>query len=316
MILIHLCWVFELRLNTGEIKIMRFLSAGHALKTFEAAARHLSFKQAADELNVSATAVSHQIKSLESQLDCPLFIRKTREVSLTLQGHELFTVLRKSFDDIDDVIRRVKSSRGRDVVTLGLGPIIGTRWLAPRLGDFWQRHPDIDLRLHHTAFPMQHSAGIFDLAIAWGKGQWAGLESRLFINIEMTPVISPDLAMPNFSTDLTQYPLIHERDRQGWMQWFEESGLDDQHAQTGPIIDDANLVLQTALNGQGIVLGILPFISDDLSTGRLRQPFARTIRPANAYYLIHQPDCLQKAPIRVVYEWLVKQISEDPSKNN
>ncbi|MFT5506164.1 MAG: LysR family glycine cleavage system transcriptional activator [Gammaproteobacteria bacterium] len=202
------------------------------------------------------------------------------------------------------------------MVTLGLGPIIGTRWLAPRLGDFWQRHPNIDLRLHHTAFPMQHSAEIFDLAIAWGNGNWAGLTSRLFISIEMTPVISPELVRPQTPADLTRYPLIHERDRLGWQQWFRESDLDDQHAQSGPIIDDANLVIQTVLSGQGIALGILPFVAEDLDSGRLIQPFEQTIRPENAYYLIHQPNNLHKPAIQVVYDWLLAQINQDAPSGN
>lgn len=96
----------------------------------------MSFKLAAEELNVTATAISHQVKSLESQLDCRLFERRTRQVQLTRQGHELFTTLRRCFDDIDDSVQRIQSQRGREVVTLGLGPIIGARWLAPRLGDF------------------------------------------------------------------------------------------------------------------------------------------------------------------------------------
>ena len=158
-----------------------------ALRSFEAAARHLSFKRAAEELYVTPTAISHQVKSLETRLDCRLFERRARQVELTRQGQELYLTLRQAFSDIDACIERIQSTGARDVVTLGLGPIIGTRWLAPRLGDFWRQHDDIDLRLHHTAFPLKHSSDQFDLAIAWGDGRWPGFEVTPFVDIEVTP---------------------------------------------------------------------------------------------------------------------------------
>lgn len=150
---------------------MRKIKSTQSLRNFEAAARHLSFKSAANELCVTPTAVSHHIKKLEEQLDCFLFERKTRQIILTAQGQDLFNVLYKSFNEVDEAIEKIKSHRGRDVVTLGLGSIIGTHWLAPRLGDFWSRHPDIDLRLHHTSLPWHQDTDHFDLAIAWGDGK-------------------------------------------------------------------------------------------------------------------------------------------------
>ena len=161
-----------------------------SLRSFEAAARHLSFKRAAEELYVTPTAISHQVKALETQLGCRLFERRTRQVDLTRQGQELYTTLRRAFSDIDSCLERVRSMGAREVVTLGLGPIVGTRWLAPRLGEFWERHGDIDLRLHHTAFPLKYNSDQFDLAIAWGDGHWPALEVAPFINIEVTPVIT------------------------------------------------------------------------------------------------------------------------------
>jgi len=279
-----------------------------SLKAFEAAARNMSFKLAADELHVTATAISHQVKSLEQQLDCRLFIRRTRQVQLTDEGQELFTALKRAFDEVDEVARRVKSRRSRDVVTLGLGPIIGTRWLAPRLGDFWNQHRDIDLRLHHTNFPMQHSSDQFDLAIAWGDGHWPGMEAIPFINIEVTPVLAPTLKQPVSAQDLLAYPLIHERDRQGWQQWLRAAGVERVDDDIGTVVDDANLVLQTALDGQGVALGILPFIESDLANGHLLRPFELAIDPGKAYYLIHRKSSLDKGAVNSVKNWLLAQI--------
>ena len=280
-----------------------------SLKSFESAARNMSFKLAAEELHVTPTAISHQVKSLEQQLDCRLFVRKTRQVQLTAEGQELFATLKKAFDEIDDTASRVKSRRARDVVTLGLGPIIGTRWLAPRLGDFWSRHRDIDLRLHHSAFPMRESIDHFDLAIAWGDGHWPGMQVTPFISIRVTPVLAPGTPIPAQASELLDYALIHERDRQGWRQWFHSAGVEQTDDGIGTVIDDANLVLQTALDGQGVALGILPFVEEELQAGRLLRPFDLAIDPGQAYYLIHRKNSRDKASVNVVRDWLLGQIA-------
>jgi LysR family glycine cleavage system transcriptional activator len=281
-----------------------------SLKSFESAARNMSFKLAAEELHVTPTAVSHQVKSLELQLDCRLFVRKTRQVQLTTEGQELFVTLKKAFDDIDDTASRVKSRRSRDVVTLGLGPIIGTRWLAPRLGDFWSRHRDIDLRLHHSAFPMRDRVDHFDLAIAWGDGHWPGMQVTPFISIQVTPVLAMGARLPEQASDLLDHALIHERDRRGWRQWFHAAGVDQADDSLGTVIDDANLVLQTALDGQGVALGILPFVEEELNTGRLLRPFELAIDPGQAYYLIHRKSSLDKSSVNLVRDWLLGQIAD------
>jgi LysR family glycine cleavage system transcriptional activator len=268
----------------------------------------MSFKLASDELHVTATAISHQVKSLEQQLDCRLFIRRTRQVQLTDEGKDLFTTLKRAFDEVDEVARRIESRHSRDVVTLGLGPIIGTRWLAPRLGDFWSEHPDIDLRLHHTNFPMQQSSDQFDLAIAWGDGRWPGMEVIPFISIEVTPVMAPGMKQPEHPADLLTCPLIHERNRQGWRQWLRAADVAYSDDTIGTVIDDANLVLQATLDGQGVALGILPFIEADLTNGRLQRPFELAIDPGMAYYLIYRKNSLDKSAVNSVKNWLTDRI--------
>ncbi len=287
---------------------MRQIKSTQALKAFEAAARHMSFKRAAEEMFVTATAISHQIKTLEQQLNCSLFERQTRKVQLTQQGQLLFSTLRKAFDDIDEAVRQVESFSQRDVVTLGLGPIIGTRWLAPRLGDFWAKHENIDLRLHQTSFPMHQSLEHFDLAIAWGTGYWPDMEAELFIDIEFTPVLSPELEQPQNVPDLLQLPLIHQKDRKAWRQWFSRLGMDQDVQIEGTVIDDANLVLQAALSGQGVALGVLPFVEVDIAEGRLVRPFELSIKPEESYYLIYRKTALNKEPVKSVRDWLVGEV--------
>ena len=284
--------------------------ANQSLRSFEAAARHLSFKHAAEELYVTPTAISHQVKALESQLGCRLFERRARQVEFTRQGQALFLTLRRAFADIDACIERVRSMGSREVVTLGLGPIIGARWLAPRLGDFWKRHEDIDLRLHHTTFPLMHNVNQFDLAIAWGDGHWPSLEVEPFTRIEVTPVMAPQLPKPADAAALLGYPLVHQRDRQGWQQWLASAEVEMPEASFGTVVDDANLVLQTALNGQGVVLGVLPFVEEDIREGRLVRPFELAVDPGPAYYLIYQRQQLEKPAVRAVRDWLLAQLAE------
>lgn len=284
--------------------------ANQSLRSFEAAARHLSFKHAAEELYVTPTAISHQVKALESHLGCRLFERRARQVELTRQGQELYVTLRRAFADIDACIERIGSMGAREVVTLGLGPIIGTRWLAPRLGDFWERHDAIDLRLHHTSFPLMHNVNQFDLAIAWGDGHWPGLEVEPFTRIEVTPVMSPQLVLPANAGALLDYPLVHQRDRQGWQQWLAAAGVETPEAPYGTVVDDANLVLQTALNGQGVVLGVLPFVDEDIREGRLLRPFELAVDPGPAYYLIYHRQQLDKPAVRAVRDWLLARLAE------
>ena len=287
---------------------MRTIKSTQALKAFEAAARHMSFKRAAEEMFVTATAISHQIKTLEQQLNCSLFDRQTRQVQLTQQSQILFNTLRKAFDDIDESIRQVESFSQRDVVTLGLGPIIGTRSLAPRLGDFWSQHENIDLRLHQTSFPMHQSLEHFDLAIAWGTGYWPDMEAEPFIDIEFTPVLSPELEQPQNETDLLQLPLIHQKNRKAWRQWLSAAGLDQDIQIEGTVIDDSNLVLQAALSGQGVALGVLPFVEADIAEGRLVRSFELAVKPEEAYYLIYRNGSLRKAEVGVLREWLVGEV--------
>ena len=258
----------------------------------------MSFKRAAEELYVTPTAISHQVKALEQRLGCRLFDRRTRQVELTRQGQELYATLRRAFADIDTCLERIHRQGTREVVTLGVGPIVGTRWLAPRLGDFWQQHRDIDLQLHQTAFPLRPEADQFDLAIAWGDGRWPSMRVVPFMQIEVTPVLAPSMAPPARPADLLEYPLLHQRDRQGWRQWFVAAGVATGGNEPGTVVEDANLVLQTALNGQGVALGILPFVNEDIREGRLLRPFDLAIDPGLAYYLIDPKSRRDRPPVR------------------
>ena len=255
-----------------------------ALRAFEAAARCESFKQAAEELGVTPTAVSHQVKNLEGSFGQPLFHRRTRHVRLTDSGALLYDGLREAFDRMEQAVLRCRNAPARETVTLGLGPIVAAKWLSPRLSRFWARCPEVDLRLHHSPVTLAFGATAADLAIAWGDGQWPGLSVEPLLEIQVTPVLSPrlrqtagGLAKP---ADLLRLPLLHQRDDSAWREWLEAAGLTLPDRVPGTVIEDAHVVLQAAIEGQGVALGTLPLVADDLTADGCYDPSPSRSRPA------------------------------------
>lgn len=281
-----------------------------ALRTFEVAARRLSFKEAADELCVSATTVSNQIRQLEADWQCKLFIRKTRAVVLTDEGRSLSQVVTRAFDDIRAEVE-VHMNQGRKTVTLAVGPIFGSRWLVPRLERFRKTHPGIDLVLNDSPRITDASMLTSHLAVDWGTGDWSGLGSRKLLDITYAPVVRADLieACGGLTTpaDLARFPLIHQRDKSEWAAWFKLARVADFDPVAETIITDSNLVLQAALDGQGVSLGVLPFVSADVEAGRLVKPFDIELAPERSFHLLSRPSSQRTREISVVQEWLLAE---------
>jgi LysR family glycine cleavage system transcriptional activator len=280
-----------------------------ALRAFETAARHLSFKQAANELNLSATAISHQVRSLEQALGHALFYRQVRRVTLTIEGEELMRTLTPAFQSINAAVDKLQQRTGRHTVTLGAGPIFGARWLAPRLGQFWQQNPDIDLRIHHSPLPVHQQMARYDIAVAWGVGDWQTLQSDLLLRVQLTPIYAPGAVFAGDvirdPQDLLQLPLLHYRDQRGWRQWLETMDVRLPKQLPGIIFEDANVQLQAALEGQGIAMGFLPLIADEISVGRLLRPWPEAVEPVESYYLLYQQASLNRNPVARVRDWML-----------
>ncbi|MCP5085014.1 MAG: LysR family transcriptional regulator [Alphaproteobacteria bacterium] len=283
------------------------------LRTFNVAARTLSFKRAADELGLTPTAISHQIKTLEQALGASLFERRVRQVELTARGRELADAIAPAFRSIADAVERFSGVDGRHVVTLGAGPVFASRWLVPRLDAFWQALPDVDLRLHHSPMPVYQQLGQFDLAVAWGDGHWADMHIEPLLRIQITPVHAPEVqsrpVQLDVPGDVLSLPLLHQRNHNGWLQWLQHAGVDPAGADlAGSTFEDANVLLQAMLDGKGAGLGILPFVADDIASGRLIQPWPMTVDPGDAYYLIYNSRTLEREPVRTVRDWLQQQM--------
>ncbi len=280
-----------------------------SLRAFETAARHMSFKAAANELNLSPTAISHQIRSLEKTMGHRLFNRQVRKVTLTAEGNKLAQTLIPAFKAINEAVQKLQGQTDRHTVTLGAGPIFSSRWLAPKLELLWRQNPDIDLRLHHSPLPVHQQMESYDMAVAWGTNDWKNLQSDPLLSVHVTPVYAPNAEFAHEKiidpTDLLKYPLLHHRDHSAWRLWLRTMGVQPLGEISGIIFEDANVQLQAALEGQGIALGFLPLIEVEISAGRLIQPWKETVKPIESYFLLYHQNSMDCEPVARVRKWLL-----------
>jgi len=278
-----------------------------ALRSFEAAARLLSFKAAAEELRVTPTSVSNQIRQLEADWGCPLFIRHTRRVVLTDAGRSLSRVLSRAFDDIRAEVDAHITSK-RKTVTLAVGPIFGSRWLIPRLSRFYRQNPTIELVLHNSPRITSAEQLVSMVGVDWGLGEWSGLDARKLFEIIYRPTLSPALRKERGGlkrpADLTRYPIIHQWDREEWNAWLRLVKLNELRFAQETTMRDSNLVLQAALDGHGVMMGTFPFLDSEVESGRLVCPFDTELHPARAYYLIHRPGARALPEVLAVCNWI------------
>ncbi len=284
-----------------------------ALRTFEAAVRLESFKDAAEELSVSATTVSNQIRMLEAQWGCQLFVRAIRQVTPTEIGQSLGRVIQQSFDAISQEIEYHVTHR-RTTVSLAVGAIFAARWLMPRLGQLRRDLPRIELTLRRGRRVTSPNDMPATVVVDWGLGDWPGLESEPLMRIEYAPVMAPSLmlqAQGEISPkDLAHFPILHQQDRSEWAGWLARVGESDLQLSDEMIIEDSHVATQAALLGQGVVLGILPFVSDDIEAGRLIQPFEQRLQPAKAYHLLTRPGARNRPEVQAVCDWLRQAAGE------
>ncbi|MDB4214204.1 LysR substrate-binding domain-containing protein [Oceanospirillaceae bacterium] len=290
-----------------------------ALRTFEVAARLQSFKLAAQELSVTPTTVSNQIRKLERDWGCQLFIRKTRQLVLTEVGRSLAQTVNRAFGDIKAEIE-AHVTMAKKTVTLEAGPIFASRWLIPRLNRFRRQHPDIELVLHHGSRISVAENMNADAAVDWGEGNWPGLESTHLLNIRYLPVLSPHLAKQKGGfdkpIDLLRFTILHHSDRSEWDDWLNLAGLPESPGLNfidETTIEDSNVILQAAIDGHGVALGIFPFIQTEVDEGRLICPMDITLTPKRTYHLLTRPGMRKNPDVETVCRWLEEEAANTPS---
>lgn len=287
-----------------------------ALRAFDAAARHMSFAQAASELNVTPAALSFQIKSLEEHLGTPLFRRLNRAVELTEAGRTLAPGAAEGFQTLSAAWIATKRLQDNSTLTVTAGPALTAKWLAPRLYDFARAHPEIDLRFSATLRNMDLARDDVDVAIRFGYGLDEDLYSVPIRKEWLTPVMTPELA-EQFPTpqSLVEAPLIFD-DSIGFLQppcdwptWFRAVGIKftPQH---GTHFSNADHAINAAVAGMGVVLGRRPMIIADLQEGRLVAPFKIAIETKARFRFLCLPGAEKRPQIEAFRDWFLAEIEK------
>jgi LysR family glycine cleavage system transcriptional activator len=287
----------------------------NALKAFEAAARHESFTRAAAELFVTQGAVSHQVKALETELGVKLFNRERQRLVITEAGREYLAVVRDALDRIALGTERLLQRQNAGVLTVSTSPDFAAKWLVHRLGHFAEAHPEIDLRvsatLHHVDFAREE----VDMAVRHGDGNWSGLDTVRLSSEQLFAVCSPKLLSGrrrlSKPSDILKYPLIHMDSRADWTKWLQAAGLDDAQVIHGPVLNRASMVIDAAINGQGIALARTTLAAFDLINRRLVRPFRETLRLSKTYWVICPKATAALPKIVTFRDWLLAEAAQD-----
>ncbi|AMS22283.1 LysR family transcriptional regulator [Pseudomonas synxantha] len=247
----------------------------NALRAFEASARHLSFTRAAIELCVTQAAVSHQVKSLEAQLNVTLFKRLPRGLMLTSEAETLLPVLRDAFDRIALTLGQFEGGHYREVLTVGAVGTFAVGWLLPRLADFHSRYPFIDLRLSTHNNRVDVAAEGLDYAIRFGAGAWHGTDACPLLEAPLTVLCVPQIAEQLHSpADVLKHTLLRSYRADEWSLWFQAAGLPtDTRVPRGIVFDSSLAMMEAALQGSGVALAPALMFSRQLESDVFRQPF-------------------------------------------
>jgi LysR family glycine cleavage system transcriptional activator len=282
----------------------------NGLRAFEAAARHLSFTRAASELNVTQTAISHQIKRLEEELGVRLFVRQNRALELTPEARDYLPGIRAAFNDLRLATDRLLQKGNDNVLTVSTIASFAAKWLLPRLGTFQEQHPGIDVHITTSTGLVDFTRDNVDAAIRYGRGQWPGVRSAWLMADEMFPVCSPELLKGKRALrqpeDIRNHTLLHTSSfDDDWRQWLTAAGLPlDMLAQRGVSFDMIFMTVQAAIDGSGIAMGRTSYVRDDIAKGRLVVPFDIALPADAGFYLVSPEGGIDRPKLRAFREWL------------
>jgi len=310
----------------------------NALRAFEAAARHLSFRKAAQELHVTPAAISHQLKALEDYLGVKLFRRANRRVELTPAARAAAAHLHEGFASIFEAVERLREGEAANVLTVSAAPSFAAKWLMPRLHRFVSTHPEIDVRLSAR---MRSSSSIgrgqavrggindvslddADLAIRFGNGDFGGLRTDRLLDITVAPMVSPQIVNEerplDTPQDLRHHTLLHDdtayfaSGRLNWDCWLDAAGASGIDTSHGVHFSHANLAIDAAVDGLGVIVSVPALAQAELAAGRLILPFARQVPSDYAYYIVCDPVQASRPVIVAFRNWLLDEAGQPQGK--
>ncbi|WP_417451114.1 transcriptional regulator GcvA [Kordiimonas sp.] len=290
----------------------------NALRSFEAAARLNSFKKAATELNVTQSAISHQIKHLENALGVELFVRQTRSIALTQSGKALFPFVEKALDLLEEGVQKISRTEHDNILILQSYSTLSVRWLLPKLDRFRVKHPNLQVRLITSQWDPDFTEQDIDLAIMIGTPEANNMRYDYLFSPCLFPVCSPKLLAGDSplkapadlaaQTILQVYPSEND-----WRVWLEATGTEGIDLNAGLSFDSYDHALKTAVRGAGVALAMHPYVSEDFAANLLVNPFPEYEVPATGHwYLVYPKARTNREKIKAFRLWLLDEINADP----
>ena len=304
----------------------------NALRAFEAAARHLSFKNAARELHVTPGAVSHQVKVLEEHLGVALFRRLTRALELTAPAQAMLPKVREGLESLAAAVERVRAREQAAMLTVIAPPNFASRWLVPRLARFTSKHPALELHVasrpamidgrdSDAGAPVEARDGSPTMMVRFGAGRYPGAHVDLVFRAVYVPVCSPKLLEGEHPLrapqDLRYHTLLHddtvieESARPSWQDWLQLVGVTDVDVSRGPHFSDASLAFEAAIEGMGVALAMKPLVKAEIEAGRLVVPFDMTAPASFAYYLVTPEAALDVRAVAAFRKWVLAEAARE-----
>ena len=292
--------------------VRRRLPSLNWLRAFEAAARHMSFTEAANELNVTQAAVSQQVKQLEDWLGTPLFSRLPRRLVISDAGLGYLPIVRQAFDHLaagtEDLFGEMREGPVSVRVTSSLTYV----WLIPRIGRFLAAHPNVSLRLTTTLESLEFGQEGVDVEIRYGSGDWPGVRAERLFWEELFPVCSPNLLKGPVPLekpeDLTRHTMIHViGEPENWQLWLRAAGVSGMSVGGGLQFDLHMMATHAAIAGLGVALGLSPMVDDALAEGRLVAPFDVHIPARDAHFVVTPDEAISRSQVQAFKNWLLDE---------
>jgi len=279
-----------------------------ALRAFEVAARHRSLRLACEEMNLTAGAISQQVRILEERLGVQLFDRTSGRYELTQIGSTLLPRLTQCFDDLDSAVQDVVAHTEPNRLRLKLAPTFTARWLAPRLESYLAHNPDVDLEVTTVASASEIDFDRCDFLVKFGRPPWSGVDHVLLFMDALVPVCSPKIAETLIRPeDLSRQTLLHSSFYpENWSKWLIAAGMDPSLGDRGPRFPNALSASEAAVNGAGVAVMQMAYVQADLAQGRLVAPFEQVFTSENGYYLASSTHRREERKIRDFRKWIEK----------
>jgi LysR family glycine cleavage system transcriptional activator len=293
---------------------MRRLPPLNALRVFEASARKSSFVAASEELAVTASAVSHQIKTLEEYLGVQLFSRNKRKVELTSAGEQYLNGIKHALDEIEVATQRLTSSHETNVVQISVAPNFLTRWLMPHMSRFQELYPDIELQINASQGLIDFNRVSTDIAIYYGNGEWDDIETHFLCKVMLVPVCSPLLMSGKYPlekpNDLRRHTLIYVSKRKWeWEDWMHQAGVGNLVPKGSLQMSSSQLATAAAQENLGVALADSTLTSREIASGRLIVPFDIQLGTHKAFYLVYRKNRPLTAGMKAFKEWMMNEMA-------